>query len=216
MFRYLHKLPSSFIVAIAGAVAVGAIASDAAAGLSPLRQAGQNVHVKAARAGEAATGAAAPSGKASPLTDIPGRSFRTSRPDPIRFDADVDGCFGREATATQPFLLQSVSLGASLRSDEDGASTFLRCWEGKLGQRDRGADEMVIAFNAAPDLSAGLGQDPGSAARSAAAAALAPAEDASAAPPLLIPLPPALWTGLGGFAGLGIVGVVRRSRRWMR
>ena len=47
-------------------------------------------------------------------------------------------------------------------------------------------------------------------------AADAGATAAALAEPLLIPLPPAVRSGLGGLVGLGLLGAMRRSTRWLR
>jgi hypothetical protein len=81
----------------------------------------------------------------------------------------------------------------------DGTNTYLLCWEDKLGRRsDRDFNDMVVEVRTASKVS----ED--------AAAAAAISE------PLLIPLPPALWSGLAGLAGVGALGAVKRVRggRW--
>ena len=68
------------------------------------------------------------------------------------------------------------------------ASVYLLCWEDKLaGRSDRDYNDLVVEMQAA--------------------------ETASQIPlsqPLLIPLPPAAWTGLGGLLGLGFASALRR------
>lgn len=69
------------------------------------------------------------------------------------------------------------------------ASLYLRCLESHLAPRnDRGDSRLVFEMEAAEVTSR-----------------------AALAQPLLIPLPPAAWTGLGGF--LGVAGVLYRARR---
>ena len=67
-------------------------------------------------------------------------------------------------------------------------SVYLLCWEDKFARRsDRCAQDMAAEVQAA-----------------------------AASEPLLIPLPPAAFSGLIGLAGLAGVGVVRRVRRSLR
>ena len=68
------------------------------------------------------------------------------------------------------------------------ASVFLLCWEDKFSRRsDRDFNDLVVEMQAGE-----------AATRSALAE------------PLLIPLPPAAWTGLAGLLSLGVASVVRR------
>jgi hypothetical protein len=82
-------------------------------------------------------------------------------------------------------------------ADESG--TYLLCWQDRLGRRsDRDITDMSVQIQPA----------------SITGEVIPPAPVISE--PLLIPLPPALWSGLSGLIGLGAFGAVRRSRgrRW--
>lgn len=68
------------------------------------------------------------------------------------------------------------------------ASVFLLCWEDKFSRRsDRDYNDLVVEVQAG---------------EAAARAALAE--------PLLIPLPPAAWTGLAGLLSLGVASLMKR------
>ena len=91
-----------------------------------------------------------------------------------------------------------VSHQVDTPGEGNGATTYLLCWEDKLGQgSDRDYNDTVGEIKPADAADAG-----------ATAAALAE--------PLLIPLPPAVRSGLGGLVGLGLLGAMRRSTRWLR
>lgn len=69
------------------------------------------------------------------------------------------------------------------------ASVFLLCWEDKFSRRsDRDFNDLVVEVQAA---------------EASTRAALAE--------PLLIPLPPAAWTGLAGLLSLGVASVLKRK-----
>jgi hypothetical protein len=78
--------------------------------------------------------------------------------------------------------------------------TYLLCWEHQLIQRgDREPTDLTIEINIVPSNAA----DGETAA-------------AGISEPLVIPLPPALWSGLGGLTGLGVMGIWRRVTRRSR
>jgi len=67
------------------------------------------------------------------------------------------------------------------------ASVYLQCWEDRFARRsDRDDNDFVVEIQAGE-----VGRTPFS-------------------QPLLIPLPPAVWTGLSGFAGLSLFAWIRR------
>jgi hypothetical protein len=71
------------------------------------------------------------------------------------------------------------------------APVYLLCWEDKFARRsDRDYNDLVVELQAAE------------------AAARAPLTQ-----PLLIPLPPAAWPGLGGLLGVGVVSRLRKQAR---
>ena len=71
------------------------------------------------------------------------------------------------------------------------ASVYLLCWEDKFAKRsDRDYNDLVV------ELTAGEA-----------------ASEAAMAEPLLIPLPPAAWTGLGGLMAVGVFSRLRGIRR---
>ena len=122
----------------------------------------------------------------------------------------IDASFGRGQPAEPnvpgsiepaPFRLDPLPQAAG---SEDPSATYLRSWGEKLSRpAARDAGSMVIEIKTDPE--------PGSTTVAPESAAAA-----SAAEPLLIPLPPAVWTGLSGFVGLGVAGMIRRGRRWIR
>jgi len=148
-------------------------------------------------------------GHVTQLMETAGRRFDVSGVCETPATADGDLCFGRGHKANRVYssLAESNRDGAdhlvtyqveSGSAADDGSSTYLLCWEDKLGRRsDRDFNDMVVEIRTASTAS-----------EAAAAAAISE--------PLLIPLPPALWSGLGGLIGVGAFGAVRRSRgcRW--
>ena len=80
-------------------------------------------------------------------------------------------------------------------TETEATSTYMQSWEDKLGRRGGGGlDNMVIDIDV-----------PGSAGE------VSGVEEAQATEPVLIPLPPAVWSGLGGLLGLGVLGAIRRA-----
>ena len=155
-------------------------------------------------AGYFATGT---NGQLSKLFDAAGRKFDVSGACDSATSVDGELCFARGRKANRMFSSVAasnrdgtdhlVSYQVQTPGGDEGAATYLLCWEDRLGKRsDRDYNDMVIELKTTPTL-----------AGAAATAAAAISE------PLLIPLPPALWSGLGGLVGLGVFGAVRRSKR---
>jgi len=153
-------------------------------------------------------------GRITQLMETAGRKFDVSGVCDIPATADGELCFGRGRKANRVYS-SVYSSGAESNRDgadhlvtyqvysgsaaDNGTATYLLCWEDKLGRRsDRDFNDMVVEIRTATT------------ANEAAASAAAISE------PLLIPLPPAVWSGLSGLIGLGAFGAVRRSRgrRW--
>jgi hypothetical protein len=148
-------------------------------------------------------------GRFSKLIDTGGRKFDVSGVCDTATAVDGELSFGRGRKANRVYS----SVAENNRDDADhlvsyevhsagadaGSSTYLLFWEDKLGRRsDRDFNDLVVEI------------------RTASTASDAAATAAAISEPLLIPLPPALWSGLGGLVGLGAFGAVRRSRgrRW--
>ena len=148
-------------------------------------------------------------GQFSKMIDATGANFDVTAAAGPAAPAVVEGdlAFGRGRKARRAF--SSVAAGNRDGMDHmvsyevknagaagEGSATFLLCWEDKLARRsDRDYNDMVIEIRTST---------------SAAAAAAALAE------PLLIPLPPGVWSGLGGLLGLGAIGAFRRTVRRVR
>ena len=84
--------------------------------------------------------------------------------------------------------------------EAEAVSTYMQCWEDKLGKSgDRGSNSLLIDIHV-----------PG------VTGEFIVMGEAAASEPLLIPLPPAVWSGLGGLLGVGVLGAIRRARgsRW--
>lgn len=148
-------------------------------------------------------------GRFASLMETPGRRFDVSGAGDTPATVEGDLCFGRGHKANRVY--SSIAESNRDRADhlltyavdsgdaDDATATYLLCWEDKLGRRsDRDFNDLVVEI------------------RTAATGGQAADSAAVISEPLLIPLPPALWSGLGGLIGLGAFGAVRRSRgrRW--
>ena len=110
--------------------------------------------------------------------------------------------------------------GAAATSNVDGASTdgglstYLACWEGNLTRRT-GGDVSNLVIEIRTTLPSAK-SSPSSALSTSSPMPRMSADVAAISEPLLIPLPPALWSGLSGLIGLGVVGAYRRTTRRAR
>jgi hypothetical protein len=104
-------------------------------------------------------------------------------------DADAVRTFSSVASANRDGMDHLVSYEVKGLSAQQ-ASVYLLCWEDKFSKRsDRDYNDLVVEVRAGEAAS-----------------------EAAMAEPLLIPLPPAAWTGLGGLLGVGVVSRMRKIR----
>ena len=139
-------------------------------------------------------------GQVQKVFDAPGRRFDVSGAAPAPISVD-DGSLvlgrGRGQRTKQFSSINAENadgmdhlVSYEVKGTAQRASVYLLCWEDKLARRsDRDYNDLVVELEAAD------------------VAAQAPLSQ-----PLLIPLPPPAWTGLGGLLGLGVASALRRRQ----
>ena len=145
-------------------------------------------------------------GQVSRLLESSGRHFQVSGATDAFTDVAGELWFGRGRKASRGFSsvadanrdgvdhLVTYEVTGHSAAGADPVSTYQLCWEDKLGRRnDSDYNDLIIE----------LRTDAGGVATAAAISE-----------PLLIPLPPAVWSGLTGIAALATVSAARRVRRW--